>query len=92
MIIAIIIILFLLQILGYIYLDRNNLRYWKFLILGILLFLYGILPFCFVPPNPNHEPRFEGLFYMISGIWILGGGITIMIYLIYWLIKLYKNS
>jgi hypothetical protein len=51
-------IIFLIQIVGYLILDRVNLGIWKYLLLGFCLFAQlFILPSYFIPDNPNNEPR-----------------------------------
>ncbi len=91
-IIAILIIL-LIQIIGYLILDKINLRAWKYSILGVLLIAYiFILPSYFIPDNHNNEPRCGMPALGITLVfWVLGCGTTLLAHLIYVFIRKIKE-
>lgn len=90
--IAILIIL-LIQIIGYLILDKVNLKAWKYSILVVLLIAYiFILPNHFIPDNQNNVPRCGIPALGITLVfWVLGCGTTLLTHLIYVLIKRIKK-
>lgn len=92
--IYVIILLLIPQIIGYILLDRNDLKKWKYLILIIILGLnFLVFPSYFIPENQNYEPRcgMPALANTLS-FWIIGGGLTILTHVMYVFIKKYLTS
>ncbi len=79
----IIIVFFIVQIVGYIVLDKVKLKNWKFLILCVFLVLYiFVLPGYFIPDNPTNEIRCGIPAFAITFIfWILGCGVTLITHL-----------
>ena len=83
------ILMFILQVCGYILLDKWNLRKWKYLLLAVGLILdFFILPEYFMP---NYK---EGK-YMCSmptaritlDFWIFGGGLIVFTHIVYVIVR-----
>ncbi len=86
-------IILVIQIIGYILLDKLNVGVWKYLMLGILLATYiFVLPGYFIPDNPNNEPRCGmPAFGIALAFWIFGCGTTLIAHLTYILIRKSNN-
>lgn len=87
-------ILFIIQIVGYIFLDKFNLKKWKYLILGLLLVVYiFIIPRYFSPDISDDEIECGMPMLVVTlTIWLLGCGITLITHVIYITIKNLYNS
>jgi hypothetical protein len=87
--INVILIFFLIQIAGYILLDKYNLKNWKYLILGGLLVSYiFVLPSYFIPNNPTNELRCGMPALAITlGFWIFGCGTALITHFTYIIIR-----
>lgn len=83
-----IIIFFLIQVIGYIILDKFNLKKLKYLLLIILLIVYIFyLPNYFYPKNPNNKPICGMPILAINlTFWIIGCGSTLLTHFAYTII------
>ena len=93
--INLILIIVLIQIVGYILLDKINLKKGKYLFLAIILGLnLLVFPRYFFPDNPNHEPGCGLPILAITLVfWIIGCGLTIITHLTYkWTTKSLKKK
>jgi hypothetical protein len=89
--IHIIVFMLVIQVIGYILLDKYNLSKWKYLVLGIILILnVFILPDYFIPHNPNHKPICGMPAMGITlAFWIIGGGTTLVTHFVYGIFQKY---
>lgn len=87
-------ILFIVQITGYIFLDKFNLMNWKYLFLCVFLALYiFVLPGYFIPNNPTNEPRCGMPALGITlAFWIFGCGATLLAHLAYSIIRKFEKA
>lgn len=84
-----ILLLFAFQVIAYILLDKYKFGSWKYLVLAVCLILnFFILPYYFMPDYSESEIRCGmPALGIILGFWILGGGLTIVTHLVYFIIK-----
>jgi len=89
-----IILMFIIQIIGYVLLDRYGLGKFKYLILGLILILnFFVLPSYFIPDNPNKEPRCGMPVLAITfGFWVFGGGLALIAHISYNFLKGYFKN
>jgi hypothetical protein len=82
-------ILFLVQLISYLLIDKYNAPKWKYLIFGLIMVGYiFIIPSFFFPDNPNNEPQCGmPLLGITLAFWILGCGTVIITHVFYLLIK-----
>ena len=82
-------LLFLVQVICYLLLDKINFAKWKYLIFGLLIIGYiFVIPSCFFPDNPKNEPMCGMPMVAITfAFWFLGCGTVIMTHIVYILIK-----
>lgn len=74
---------FLFQISAYLLLDNYGFKYWKYLILGIILVFYFFFPFL-LPSTEKDVPRCGmSAMALVLGFWIFGGGATVLTHLLY---------
>jgi hypothetical protein len=87
--IHLIIIMLIIQILGYIFLDEYGFKKWKYLVFGIILILhFFVFPNFFMPKYKEGEFRcgmpIMGVYLVF---WLIGGGLTIILHFIYLILK-----
>lgn len=84
-----IVILLIVQLIGYLLFDKYHKKKWKLLIFGLLMIGYiFIIPSYFFPDNPNNEPRCGmPLVGITLAFWILGCGTVLITHIVYLLIK-----
>lgn len=82
-------LLFLVQVICYVLLDKFNYAKWKYLIFGLLIIGYiVIIPSRFFPDNPRHEPMCGMPIVAITFVfWFLGCGAVMITHICYLLIK-----
>ena len=83
------ILMFTLQVCGYILLDKNNLSKWKYLLLAIGLILdFFVLPDYFMPEYKEGELRCGmPVLGLYLAFWIFGGGSIILTHIVYLIVK-----
>ncbi len=83
------ILMFFIQVCGYILLDIYNLSNWKYLLLAIGLILdFFVLPGYFMPEYKEGEFRCGMPALGITlAFWILGGGLIIFTHIVYVIVK-----
>lgn len=87
----VVLIMLVLQIVGYILLDKYKLSGCKYLILGVIIALHiFVLPGIYIQDNTNHEPRClmpEMAYTFIY--WVIGVGSNLLTHVLYILIRLF---
>ncbi len=83
------IIMLMIQICGYLVLDKYNWNHWKYLLLGVGLILdFFILPDYFMPVYRKGEFRCGMPAMGINlAFWFLGGGSLIITHIVYSIVK-----
>ena len=84
------IVMFIVQLFGYIILDKYNLSNWKYLLFGVCLILdFLILPDYFIPDFKSGEVRCGmPALGIIMAFWIFGCGLVILTHIVYVIVKL----
>lgn len=90
----IIAIFIIIQVAGYILLDKFNLRNWKYLIICLFLSMYiFVLPGFFIPDNPANGIRCGMPALAITlAFWIFGCGSVLITHLAYIVIRNFEKG
>lgn len=78
-----------LQLIIYSYADKKKIRHGRILILFLILIQYAfVFPFLFTPSSEDLEDG-AGAFLpsVFIGFWVLGGGITLLVHVVYVVVK-----
>jgi hypothetical protein len=83
------ILMFIIQVCGYIVLDKWNLNKWKYLLLAVGLILdFFILPEYFMPNYKEGEYRCSMPALGITlAFWIFGGGLIVLTQIVYVIVR-----
>jgi len=85
----------LLQVLGYILIDKTKIKYGRILILLIFLLNYfWLMPYLFAPPPLSEGGPRCGMsdLTVYIAFWLIGGGCTILTHVCYYFAKKNKVS
>lgn len=87
--IHLIIMMLVVQILGYLLLDKYGFKKWKYLVFGLILILhFFVFPDFFIPKYKEGEFRCGmPIMAIYLAFWIIGGGLTIIFHFGYVLVK-----